>query len=446
VLADLLLPDGKGTDLLERRAERPTLPLVVLTSHGDEGIAVDAIKAGALDYVVKSVDCFERMPHIARRAIREWQHMLERERAELELRQTEERLVEAQRVAHIGSWEWSAHDGLWYSDEARRIGGIAAAAELALDALFARVLAADRPAVESAVQAMMQEGTPLSLSLRAAAPEGALRVFQLTGQACAQPTQQASDDRPNARVVGTIQDITEKKRSELQSLQAQKLEAIGHLASGIAHDFNNLLMGIRGCLTLAFKHVGGQHPARRSLDDALLATQDGATAIRQALLQKPFNEAELLASVHQTLTHSDQKECSLDQGSEARAILLVEDSDTTRRVTRELLQDLGYDVLDAASAAEARACFHEHRERIAVLLTDLGLPDMNGRELVQELRALNEDLTVVFASGKPVEASELTTALARANTYFLEKPIEFDELEELIGAVMARHPSLARAL
>ena len=54
VITDLRLPDGEGTELLSSGAGDQPYPLVVMTSQGDERAAVESIKAGALDYVVKS--------------------------------------------------------------------------------------------------------------------------------------------------------------------------------------------------------------------------------------------------------------------------------------------------------------------------------------------------------------------------------------------------------
>ncbi len=79
VLSDWRLPDGRGTDLfLEKQAP---VPIVVMTSHGDEHVAVEAMKSGALDYVVKSESAFGELPHVVERALREWRLMRDRERS-----------------------------------------------------------------------------------------------------------------------------------------------------------------------------------------------------------------------------------------------------------------------------------------------------------------------------------------------------------------------------
>lgn len=90
-IVDLLLPDGKGIEFLTMAGPDAPYPVIIMTSHGDEQIAVEAIKAGALDYVVKSEVTLLQMPHIANRALREWSHIQERKEAEDLLRDSEER-------------------------------------------------------------------------------------------------------------------------------------------------------------------------------------------------------------------------------------------------------------------------------------------------------------------------------------------------------------------
>ncbi len=65
VLADLFLPDGMGSDLLPGEAAGALYPVVVMTSYGDEKSAVEAMKAGALDYIAKSEVTLRDMPHLA---------------------------------------------------------------------------------------------------------------------------------------------------------------------------------------------------------------------------------------------------------------------------------------------------------------------------------------------------------------------------------------------
>ena len=93
VITDLLLPDGEGTDLLHLESEQPNFPMIVMTSHGNEQTAVNAIKNGALDYFVKSVDTFSDLHRIADRALREWHHITKRKHMEIALKKSEEKLA-----------------------------------------------------------------------------------------------------------------------------------------------------------------------------------------------------------------------------------------------------------------------------------------------------------------------------------------------------------------
>jgi PAS domain S-box-containing protein len=70
VIADWLLPDGEGLDLLRGEPARAMPPVVIMTSHGSERVAVEAIRAGAVDYVVKSEVSLADLPHVAERAVR----------------------------------------------------------------------------------------------------------------------------------------------------------------------------------------------------------------------------------------------------------------------------------------------------------------------------------------------------------------------------------------
>ena len=89
IISDWRLPDGEGLELLSSGGERLTIPVMIMTSHGNERVAVDALKAGALDYVVKSETTLLDMPHLAERVLREWIVRAERERMQQALRESE---------------------------------------------------------------------------------------------------------------------------------------------------------------------------------------------------------------------------------------------------------------------------------------------------------------------------------------------------------------------
>ena len=89
-LLDMVLPDGNGIDLLRSTPESNAFPMLILTSHGNEKAAVDALKAGALDYVVKSPEVFADLPRILTRNLNQWTLIQQRKQAEEALKASEQ--------------------------------------------------------------------------------------------------------------------------------------------------------------------------------------------------------------------------------------------------------------------------------------------------------------------------------------------------------------------
>jgi signal transduction histidine kinase/CheY-like chemotaxis protein len=88
-------------------------------------------------------------------------------------------------------------------------------------------------------------------------------------------------DRP--AILGTLLDLTERRKIEAQLLQSQKMEAIGQLAGGIAHDFNNLLAAITGNARLALEDLPDAHPARQFLGEIGKASARAVELVRRIL-------------------------------------------------------------------------------------------------------------------------------------------------------------------
>jgi signal transduction histidine kinase len=101
-------------------------------------------------------------------------------------------------------------------------------------------------------------------------------------------------------------------------------------------------------------------------------------------------------------------------------ILLVEDEDPLRAVVARMLGQAGYRVLDARSPAEACQLFEKHQNDIALLLTDVIMPEMNGPALAQRLVAIRPELRVLFVSGYTEEVPVLNAPGNKSQ--FLAKP------------------------
>lgn len=99
VLTDYRLPDGEGSELVA--TVKDICPVVLLTSHGNEQVAVDAMKAGALDYVVKTSEVFAGMSRITQRALRESALIMEQKRAEEERQRLERHLLHIQKLESL---------------------------------------------------------------------------------------------------------------------------------------------------------------------------------------------------------------------------------------------------------------------------------------------------------------------------------------------------------
>ena len=111
-------------------------------------------------------------------------------------------------------------------------------------------------------------------------------------------------------------------------------------------------------------------------------------------------------------------------------VLVVDDDATMRQVARSTLIKAGYEVLTAHDGREALALFHAQRSQIAVVLTDLMMPGMDGPALVAELRKLGSPVPVITMSG--LVETHSSNRLSASTTAFLEKPFT---AESLLGTV-----------
>jgi DNA-binding response OmpR family regulator len=120
--------------------------------------------------------------------------------------------------------------------------------------------------------------------------------------------------------------------------------------------------------------------------------------------------------------------------TETRYALLVEDELLVAMVATDALDELGFHVLEATSAARALELAQAHQDAIAFAMVDLGLPDRPGEDLVCELRGLYPSLPIIIASGKGAGAVD-GGIRSLANVAFVTKPYDFENLRVTIERV-----------
>jgi len=118
-------------------------------------------------------------------------------------------------------------------------------------------------------------------------------------------------------------------------------------------------------------------------------------------------------------------------------VLLVEDEEALREMTKIALVSFGFTVLKAKDGVEAVEIFGQHKDEISCLLCDLTMPRMSGWATISALRAIRHDLPVVLSSGYD-EASVMAGEHPELPDFFLNKPYDLNKLCDTIAQAMAR--------
>jgi PAS domain S-box-containing protein len=117
-------------------------------------------------------------------------------------------------------------------------------------------------------------------------------------------------------------------------------------------------------------------------------------------------------------------------------VLVAEDEPVVRSLVRETLEQLGYAVLEAADGYEALRVIEQHKSEIRVLLTDVIMPLMNGRDLAVRLKSLRPEIKVIYMSGYTDDTLAFH-GIAQPEIDFIQKPFTRVELGEKLRAVLA---------
>lgn len=267
MLLDLKLQDVEGKELISQLTERKRLiPFVIITGQGDERVAVEMMKRGALDYLVKDAQFQEFVPTVVRRALAQVESARRLAAAEQALSEAQTRLKMAVQASNIGLWDWNIPGNqLFLSPELKMQMGYA---DHELESTYPAWESHLHPEDRERVLAEVRQA--LSGSAASHATEFRLRHKDNTYRwiLANWSITRAADGKP-ARMLGTQLDITERKRLENEILRISEAEQ-RRLGQDLHDGICQHLAGIE-LMTEAFE----QRLAKKSDSDAARAAEIG---------------------------------------------------------------------------------------------------------------------------------------------------------------------------
>jgi signal transduction histidine kinase/FixJ family two-component response regulator len=236
LLLDLNLPDGSALELLKELGSETTYPILVMTAGGSEALAVEALKSGALDYIVKSPEIFADMGRIIKRALRERRARDEHRQAVQALRTSEEKYRHL--FQEFNGLLDAVSDSLMLVDPDMKIlwSNHAAATRINLEpeqmvghTCFGLLKQRDKQCDNCVVaQTLTTRCNQNSIVALENGETWDNRAFPLL-----------NDQGEVSKTIIMKRNITEQKLLQDEAARASRLAVLGELSAGVAHEINN---------------------------------------------------------------------------------------------------------------------------------------------------------------------------------------------------------------
>ncbi|MSN25904.1 MAG: EAL domain-containing protein [Geobacter sp.] len=235
IIIDYTLPDMTGAAFVERMHELGlTIPFVMVTGRDDACLAVEMMKTGACDFMVKDTTFLDRLPTVVSRTLLEAATRQKLKIAEMSLRQSEARLTRAQKIARMGSWEWNIRsDEIYWSDELYSIFGFTPGdpQEIRMEWLYTLIAPQDLTAFKKAMLNSVKTCQPFNINYRIITKGGEEIVVSSQGE-----VECDGEGRP-CLLSGTTLDITARIRAESEIQQLINYDTLTGLPNrSLLHD------------------------------------------------------------------------------------------------------------------------------------------------------------------------------------------------------------------
>lgn len=257
------------------RASLPDLPIIMVTGTVGEEKAVELLKLGVRDFVLK--ENLARLVPAVQRALAEKRELKQRLLVEERLRESEAKTRSI--LDNIGIGVALISPDMEVLELNQRLRDWFPVFDPAQRSSFFRAF--NEPSCEAGcdccpTRKTLQDGLVHEATTQAP-QEGGTRNYRIVSS----PVLNASGEVTAA--IEMVEDITEKLSLEAQYRQSQKMEAVGHLAGGVAHDFNNMLSVILGHAELALLRLSPDNPSYQNLQEIRKAGERSADLTRQLL-------------------------------------------------------------------------------------------------------------------------------------------------------------------
>ncbi|MBI5639683.1 MAG: PAS domain S-box protein [Nitrospirae bacterium] len=141
-----------------------------------------------------------------------------------------------------------------------------------------------------------------------------------------------------------------------------------------------------------------------------------------------------LPSVRAEVMESEEASAVMPNGG-TETILVAEDDPVLRKLTRTVLEDSGYHVIDAVDGEDALVKFKDHQDSIQAVILDVIMPKKNGKEVYESIKAINPGIKTIFASGYTADVIQLS-GIPEKDVMFIYKPISPKDLLGKIREVL----------
>ena len=469
LLVDQFLPDMTGTQLIKSLQEQDIhVPFVAMTGQGSEKTAVEMMKIGARDYLIKGFDLSEVLPNIFLRVFRE----LETERrlalAEMETQHLQEQFAQAQKLESIG----------------RLAGGVAHDLNNLLSPIlgYGEMLLEDTP-----------EADPRREFLKEIVHAGS-RARDLVGQLLAFSRKQTLEFKPVDLndLLGRFEKLLRRTIREDVTINF-KLAPDLPLIKGDVGQLEQVVMNLAVNAQDAMPDGGSLSMSTVEIEldgidievfeggvpgpHVMLTVKDTGTGMTDTTLRhlyEPFYTTKEtgkgtglgLATVygivkqHGGTIHAQSDDSGatfriyfpvdsdtrkgVERKSDGNAgsgeqrgetILLVEDNEQVRNLTVIILEREGYNIVVAENGNDALARLEGHHGKVSLMLTDVVMPEMNGKELFNQVAALYPGIKVIYMSGYTDEVIA-HHGIMDEGVHFIQKPFSVNSLTARLREVL----------